>query len=64
MNKYVFVSESGDDKNDGLDTNRPVKTTARAMKIALKTGREIRVLDYEEDAGRPRNEVERLRRAS
>jgi hypothetical protein len=61
MNKYVFVSDSGDDKNDGLEENRPVKTTSRAIKISLKTGREIRVLDYQ---GRPGNEVQQLRKAS
>jgi hypothetical protein len=46
MNRYVFVSDNGDDRNDGLEENRPVKTTLRAMRISLKTGREIRVLDY------------------
>jgi hypothetical protein len=61
MNKYVFVSDSGDDKNDGLEENRPVRTTFRAMQISLKTGREIKVLDYQ---ARPVNEVERLRKAS
>ena len=61
MDKYVFVSDSGDDKNDGLQENRPVQTSARALKISLKTGREIKVLDYQ---GRPGNEAERLRKAS
>jgi hypothetical protein len=61
MNKYVFVSDTGDDKNDGLEENRPVKTSARAIKISLKTGREIRVLDYQASAG---NDVEQLRKAS
>ena len=61
MNKYVFVSDSGDDKNDGLEENRPVLTSARAIKISLKTGREIKALDY---PASPANDVERLRKAS
>jgi hypothetical protein len=61
MHKFVFVSDRGDDKNDGLTENRPVKTAFRAMKISLKTGREIRVLDYPDS---PSNEVEPLRKAS
>jgi hypothetical protein len=60
MNKYVFVSDSGNDKNDGLEENRPVKTTYRAMQISLKTGREIRVLDYTSTTG---TEVERRKAA-
>jgi hypothetical protein len=53
MNKYVFVSESGDDKHDGLTENKPVRTVARALKISFKTGREIKVLDYSGAVDRP-----------
>jgi hypothetical protein len=48
MTQYVFVSESGNDKHDGLDPSRPVQSTARAMQISLKTGREIKVVDFTE----------------
>jgi hypothetical protein len=46
MNKYVYSSESGDDRNDGLTENTPVRSGQRAIKISLSTGREIRVLDF------------------
>ena len=46
MEKYVFTSENGDDKNDGLTENKPVRTVARALKISFKTNRPIKVLDY------------------
>jgi hypothetical protein len=59
MPKYVFVSDSGDDKNDGLEENRPVLTSARAIEISFETGREIRMLDYPDSP-----DVERLRKAS
>jgi hypothetical protein len=49
MTQYVFVSERGNDKHDGLDPSRPVQSTARAMQISWKTGREIKVVvDYTE----------------
>jgi hypothetical protein len=48
MTRYVFVSERGNDKHDGLDPSRPVQSTARALQISLKTGREIKVVDYTE----------------
>jgi hypothetical protein len=48
MTQYVFVSERGNDKHDGLDPSRPVQSTARALQISLKTGREIKVVDYTE----------------
>ena len=55
MIKYVFVSDNGDDKNDGLEENRPVRSAANAIKISLKTGREIRMLDnWEAIAGTAR----------
>jgi hypothetical protein len=54
MEKYVFTSENGDDKNDGLTENKPVRTVARALKISFKTGRPIKVLDYPDaPASRP-----------
>ena len=37
MTQYVFVSERGDDKHDGLEESRPVRSTATAIKISLKT---------------------------
>jgi hypothetical protein len=61
MTQYVFVSESGNDKNDGLDENRPVRSTARAIMISLKTGREVRMLDNWQAAGR-QSDLERQRK--
>ena len=46
MNKYVFVSERDDDRNDGLDESRPVR-----IKISIKTGREVRMVDNLEFEG-------------
>jgi hypothetical protein len=54
MDKYVFVSERGNDKHDGLDESRPGQRVTRAMQISLKTGRQIKVVDYTE--GRPSKE--------
>ena len=34
--RTIFLSEEGDDKNDGLTADRPVRTGARAVKISLK----------------------------
>ena len=64
MSKYVFVSDNGDDKNDGLDENRPVRSAARAIKISLKTGREIRMLDNWEAVGRHGKDLEEERKAA
>ena len=52
MTKYVYVSERGNDKNDGLDESRPVRSAARAIKISIKTGREVRMVDNLEAVGR------------
>ena len=51
MNKYVFVSERGNDKNDGIEESRPVRSAARAINISIKTGREIRMVDNLEFEG-------------
>ena len=64
MTQYVFVSEHGDDKHDGLEENRPVRSTSRAIRISLRTGREVKVLDHPEAGGRHGNELERQRKAS
>ena len=64
MSKYVFVSDNGDDKNDGLDENRPVRSAASAIKISLKTGREIRMLDNWEAVGRHGKDLEEERKAA
>jgi hypothetical protein len=36
MAKTVYVSEDGDDKNDGLTPQTPVLTGKRAIQISLK----------------------------
>jgi hypothetical protein len=64
MSKYVFVSDNGHDKNDGLDASRPVRSAATAIKISLKTGREIRMLDNWEAARRDGNDFEAERKAA
>ena len=64
MSKYVFVSDNGDDKNDGLDENRPVRSAARAIKISLKKGREIRMLDNWEAVDRHGKDLEKERKAA
>ena len=64
MSKYVFVSDNGDDKNDGLEENRPVRSAANAIKISLKTGREIRMLDNWEAIGRHGKDLEVERKAA
>ena len=49
--KYVFVSERGDDRDDGLDGSRPVRSAAKAIKMSIKTGREVRMVDNLEFEG-------------
>ena len=61
MTKYVYVSERGNDKNDGLDESRPVRSAAKAIKISIKTGREVRMVDNLE--ARHGKEFEGQRRA-
>jgi hypothetical protein len=36
MPRQVYLSERGDDKNDGLTPETPVLTGARAIKVSLK----------------------------
>jgi hypothetical protein len=36
MARQVYLSERGDDKNDGLTPETPVLTGARAIKVSLK----------------------------
>ena len=38
MKKTVYLSDRGDDKNDGLTGETPVLTAAKAVKISIKTG--------------------------
>ena len=61
MTQYVCVSERGNDKNDGLDESRPVRSAAKAIKISIKTGREVRMVDNLE--ARHGKEFEGQRRA-
>ena len=63
MNKYVFVSERGNDKHDGLDESRPVRSAAKAIKISIKTGREVRMVDNLEADGRLGKERDEQRKA-
>ena len=45
MTKTVYLSEHGDDKNDGLTDNTPVRSAAHAVKISIKNqAQEFRVL--------------------
>ena len=44
MKEHVYLSETGDDKDDGLHVGKPVRTAAHAVKIANKTGRNIQVV--------------------
>jgi hypothetical protein len=46
MSKYVYSSESGDDRNDGLTPDTPVRSGQRTIQVSLATGREILVLDF------------------
>ena len=36
--KTVYLSEQGDDKNDGLTDETPVRTAAKAVKTSIKFG--------------------------
>ena len=36
MAKTVYLSEQGDDKNDGLTDETPVRTAAKAVKSSIK----------------------------
>ena len=48
MEKRVYLAEFGDDRRSGLNERSPVRTAARAIKIANKRGiREIRILGDE-----------------
>ena len=38
MAKTVYLSEEGDDKNDGLTDETPVRTAAKAVKTSIKFG--------------------------
>lgn len=45
MGKTVYLSEHGDDKNNGLTDKTPVRTAAQAVKTSIKIGaQEFRVL--------------------
>jgi hypothetical protein len=44
MKEFVFLSEQGDDENDGLSEDAPIRTAAKAISIANRTGRDIHVL--------------------
>ena len=45
MVKTVYLGEHGDDKNNGLTDQTPVRTGAKAVKISIKIGaQEFRVL--------------------
>jgi hypothetical protein len=52
MKDYVFLSEFGNDKKDGLSESEAVRTAAKAIEIANRTGRDIRVLGSWEAMGR------------
>ncbi len=38
MEKTVYLSEHGDDRNDGLTDTTPVRTGAKAVKVSIKVG--------------------------
>ena len=38
MAKTIYLSEQGDDKNDGLTDETPVRTAAKAVKTSIKFG--------------------------
>ena len=44
MREYVYLSEQGDDKYSGLSEKTAVRSVARAIKIATRTGLDIKVL--------------------
>jgi hypothetical protein len=45
MSKTIYLSEQGDDNNDGLTNGTAVRTAAKAVKTSIKFGtREICVL--------------------
>ena len=44
MKEHVYLAEQGDDKYSGLSETTAVRTAARAIKIAKRTGCDIKVL--------------------
>jgi hypothetical protein len=62
MKEYVFLSEFGNDQKDGLSESEPVRTAARAIEIANKTGRDIRVIGSWEAMGRLMTDLYRQRK--
>jgi hypothetical protein len=62
MKEYVFLSEFGNDKKDGLTELEAVRTAARAIEIANRTGRDIWVLGSWEALGRLTAELYRQRK--
>ena len=61
MRECVYLSEQGDDKYSGLRDTTAVRTAARAIKNANRTGRDIKVLG---EAKRLTEELERERASS
>jgi hypothetical protein len=61
MKEFVFFSERGNDKNSGLSDDLPVRTAKKAIAIANRTGRDIRVLGSREVMKRLTFELESAR---
>ena len=58
MKECIYLNEQGDDKYSGLSEKTAVRTVARAVKIANRTGRDIKLLG---EAKRFTEELERER---
>ena len=56
MKECIYLNEQGDDKYSGLSEKTAVRTVARAVKIANRTGRDIKLLG---EAKRFTEELER-----
>ena len=62
MKDYVFLSEFGNDTRDGLSESEAVRTAAKAIEIANRTGRDIRLLGSWEAMGRLTAELYRQKK--
>jgi hypothetical protein len=62
MKDYVYLSEFGNDSRDGLSEPNAVRTATKAIEIANRTGRGIRLLGSWEAMGRLSAAVYRVRK--
>ena len=59
----IFISDSGDDKNDGLRENTPIRSWKRYLKLKTGNDRIIILDDAEKTIKRLRKEIKEEKKA-